>query len=252
MSDERCLPYRDNLAAYALGALDAEDIPALEAHLAECQDCQAELADYQSVASGLLQSVPPQAPPEGLRRKLIARLPSHQARSSRSYTNLLGRFPMGQVAAAVAVLVLLGSSIFSALQIRDLRQEQAAMAERLYQDQTAIAMLAYPSTHALPVQADVEGVAGSALVDKDKRVAVLVIWNLPQVEAGKTYQIWLIDPQGKRTSGGLFKPLEDHGYTTATILSPDPLAQFVGIGVTVEPEGGSEGPTGSRVFSVDL
>jgi anti-sigma-K factor RskA len=252
MSDERCLPYRDNLAAYALGALDADDIPALESHLAECQDCRSELADYQSVASGLLQSIPPQTPPSRLRRELIARLPSHQPRTSKPSANIFGRFPIGQVASVVAMLLLLGLNISSSLQIRDLRQEQAALAERISQDQTAIAMLAYPSTQARPVQADVENLAGSMLVDKDKRVAVLVLWNLPQVEAGQTYQVWLIDSEGGRTSGGLFRPLEDRGYTTATIWSPQPLEQYVGVGVTVEPEGGSEGPTGSRVLGVDL
>jgi anti-sigma-K factor RskA len=252
MSDERCLPYRDNLAAYALGALDADDISALESHLAECQDCRSELADYQSVASGLLQSIPPQTPPPRLRHELIARLPSHQPRTSKPFANIFGRFPIGQVASAVAMLMLLGLNIFSSLQIRDLRQEQTALAERISQDQTAIAMLAYPSTRALPVHADVENLTGSMLVDKDKSTAVLVLWNLPQVEAGQTYQVWLIDSGGGRTSGGLFRPVDDWGYTTATIWSPHPLEQYVGVGVTVEPEGGSEGPTGSRVLGVDL
>lgn len=252
MSDERCLPHRDNLAAYALGALDAEDIHALESHLAECRDCQSELAEYQSVASELLQSTPPFSPPQRLRRKLIPRLPAHPSRTSKPFANIFERFPIGQVVSTVALLLLLGLNIFSSLQIRELRQEQTTLAERLYQDQTAIAMLAYPSTQALPVRADVENIAGSLLVDKDKRVAVLVLWNLPKVEAWQTYQVWLIDSEGGRTSGGLFKPLEDQGYTTATIWSTQPLEQYVGIGVTIEPEGGSEGPTGSRVLGVDL
>ena len=252
MSDERCLPHRDNLAAYALGALDADEISALEAHLAGCQDCQSELADYRSVASGLLQSVLPQEPPDGLRRQLIARLPSHQSKSFKPGANLFSRFAIVQVASTLAVLVLLGLNIFSSLQIRELQQRQAELAELLSHDQTAIAMLAYPSTQAFPVQADVENVAGSLLVDNDKKLAVLVVWNLPQMEAGQTYQVWLIDPEGKRTSGGLFSPVEGQRYTTTTIWSPDSFDHYAGIGVTVEPEGGSPAPTGSRVLSVDL
>lgn len=252
MSDEHCLPHRDNLAAYALGALDAGDIAALESHLVDCQDCQSEVADYRSVASGLLQAIPPKTPPPRLRRELIARLPSNQRRTLKPFANVFGRFPIGQVASTVVLLILLGLNIFSSLQIRELRQAQTVLAERLSQDQTAIAMLAYPSTQAFPVQADVENIAGSMLVDKDKRVAVLVLWNLPQVEAGQTYQVWLIDSEGGRTSGGLFKPEEDQRYTTTTIWSPNPLEQYEGVGVTVEPEGGSEGPTGSRVLAVDL
>jgi anti-sigma-K factor RskA len=252
MSDEHCLPHRENLAAYALGVLDADDIPALESHLADCQNCQSELADYQAVASGLLQSIPPQTPPPGLRRRLIDRLSSHQPRTSKPFANIFGQISNGQLASAVVMLFLLGLNIFSNLQIRELQRKQSELAERITQDQTAIAMLAYPSTQALPVHADVGNITGSMLVDKNKSTAVLVLWNLPQVEAGQTYQVWLIDAAGQRTSGGLFRPVDERGYTTAIIWSPHPFGQFVGVGVTVEPEGGSEGPTSSRVLGVDL
>jgi anti-sigma-K factor RskA len=252
MSDERCLPHRENLAAYALGALDAEHIPALEAHLAECLECQSELEDYLSITTGLLQAVPSREPPQRLRRRLIDQLPVHQTRVSKPLVNIFERFPVWQAASTLAMLFLLILNIFSSLQIRDLRQQQAMLANRLAYDQIAIAMLAYPSTQALPVIADVEDIAGSMLVDEDKNTAVLVLWNLPPLGAEQTYQIWLIDADGKRLSGGLFRPATVQGYTTATIQSPRPLREFVGIGVTVEPEGGSPGPTGSRILGVDL
>jgi anti-sigma-K factor RskA len=252
MSDEQCLFYRENLAAYALETLDADEIPALESHLETCQDCQAELADYRSVTMGLLQSVPPMTPPSGLRDKLISQLPSHRIRNSGLLANIFGRFSLGQVATGIVVVFLLGLNIFSSLQIRALQQQQSALAERISNDQTAIAMLAYPSTQALQVHADIQNLTGSMLVDKDKRTAVLVLWNLPRLEIGQTYQIWLIDAAGTRTSAGLFTPVDERGYTTATIKSPVPLRQFVGLGVTVEPEGGSAGPTGPRVLGVDL
>lgn len=252
MSDEHCLPYRENLAAYALGALDADEISALESHLKSCQDCQSELADYQSVTTGLLQAIHPRTPPSGLRRNLIDRLPSRRNRTPNLLATMFGQFSLGQVAAAMVVVVLLGLNIFSSIQIRSLQQQQSALADRIANDQTAIAMLAYPSTQALPVHADVQDLTGSMLVDKDKKTAVLVLWNLPQLDVGQTYQIWLIDAEGKRTSGGLFTSTDDHGYTAATISSPVSLGQFVGIGVTVEPWGGSDGPTGTRVLGVDL
>jgi hypothetical protein len=196
--------------------------------------------------------MPPKPPSLRLRRKLVTELPSHQIRASKPVPFILGRFSIGQLVSTAAILVLVGLNIFSILQIRDLQQRQIELAERLSGDQTAIAMLAYPSTQALPVQAEVEGVAGSMLVDRDKKIAVLVLWNLPPVESGQTYQVWLVDSDGNRTSGGLFKPVADRGYTTATIWSPRPLGEFVGIGVTVEPEGGSKAPTGSRVLGVDI
>ena len=252
MSDESRHPYRDNLAAYALGTLDVEEIPALESHLEGCQECQAELADYQAVTDGLLQAVPLQSPSPRLRRNLAARLPSHQTRTPNLFAGLFGRFPLGRVAAVLVVVILLGLNIFSSVQILNLQRGQTALAERLSADQTALAMLAYPSTQSLAVNPDVQSLAGSMLMDPDKRIAVLVLWNLPPLEAGQTYQAWLIDVDGNRTSGGLFNSVDDARYTTATIRSPVPFGQYEGVGVTVEPSGGSEGPTGARVLAVDF
>lgn len=252
MSDENCLPHRENLAAYALGALDADELPGLEAHLANCRDCQSELAEHRSVAASLLLAVPPQTPPPGLRGKLIARLPSHQTRTPNLFASLFSRFTLWPVTLGAVMMFLLGLNLFSFLQIRELQQVQIELTERLSQDQTAIAMLAYPSTQALPVETEVEGIAGSMLVERDKRIAVLVLWNLPAVEPSQTYQVWLIDSGGQRVSGGLFRPIAERGYTTATIRAPRPLGEFVGVGVTVEPEGGSEAPTSARVLGVDF
>ena len=187
MSDEQCLFYRENLAAYALETLDADEIPALESHLETCQDCQAELADYRSVTMGLFQSVPPMTPPSGLRDKLISQLPSHRIRNSGLLANIFGRFSLGQVATGIVVVFLLGLNIFSSLQIRDLQRQQAALTEHLSNEQTALAMLAYPSTQSLAINPDIQNLAGSMLIDREKRIAVLVLWNLPSLEAGQTY-----------------------------------------------------------------
>lgn len=251
MSDERCSPYRENLAAYALGALDADEIPALESHLDGCQDCQAELADYQALATGLLSSVPPQAPPSGLRRKLAAQLPSQRGRTPNLFANLFAQFSLGQTAIVVIVVILLGINIYSSFQIRELQRQQTALAERLSNDQTALSMLAYPSTQSRVVNPDVQNLAGSMLVDKEKRIAVLVLWNLPPLEAGQAYQAWLIDAEGNRVSGGLFAP-DGQRYTTITVRAPAPIGEFKGLGVTVEPSGGSEVPTGPRILTVDF
>src|SRR5512138_2631669 len=75
--DEHSL-LRENIPAYALGALDAEDARALEAHLRTCQACQAELAGYREISDTLLMTVPPRQPSSALRKRLQSRLPSAQ------------------------------------------------------------------------------------------------------------------------------------------------------------------------------
>jgi anti-sigma-K factor RskA len=112
-------------------------------------------------------------------------------------------------------------------------------------------MLSYPNTQSLPINVN-NSVAGTLLLDKDRSIATLIVWNMPQLQEDQTYQIWFIDPQGDRTSAGIFRPDPGQSFTTASVMSASNLSNFVGIGVTVEPAGGSDQPTGPRIFKVDF
>ena len=76
MASEEHSRFREDLAAYALGALEAEHVAALEAHLRTCEACQAELADYRTIGENLPAALPPRQPPPALREQLQRRLPS--------------------------------------------------------------------------------------------------------------------------------------------------------------------------------
>ena len=65
----------DDLPAYALGALDAAELLAVETHLANCFHCSRTLATLQPAATALAQAVPQQTPPAQLQAALIAQLP---------------------------------------------------------------------------------------------------------------------------------------------------------------------------------
>jgi len=249
MTEDHNTLFRDNLAAYALGALDSDEKRRLEEHLETCVECQAELADYTAVSEGLLSALPPQAPPAALRKQLAAHLPQTDQPGQRRLVWPFGGFSFSQVATAVVVLLLLASNLFSALQVRGLQHQQAELAQRLQTEQSAIAMLAYPGTESLPIS---EGVAGSLLVNKETNTAVLFTWNLDELPENETYQIWLIDEQGNRASGGLFVAQSQQAYTSTNVALPAPLTNFVGLGVTIEPRGGSSGPTGRNVLKVSF
>ncbi len=250
MLRDQCHPYQENLPAYSLGALDAEECAALESHLRTCGDCPAELAEYRTISNGLLHALPPQTPPTRLRRNLLTRLPSASNRTV-SLLPLLPRLSLGQLVNAALMLVLVVSNVFAALQIRELRNEQAALTERLSTEQAAIGMLAFPNTQIHMIVPDVQELTGSVLVDKDRPLAVLFLWNLPELDTTQTYQIWLINAQGDKIGAGFILPASG-GYTTALIQSAVPLGEFIAIGVTVEPAGGSEQPTGDRLLVVEL
>ncbi len=239
--DDSHITFKENLSAYALSALDAGETIALESHLQACESCRAELAEYRRISAGLLSALPPRPPRPALKRILQKRLVTPRPQS---------RFSFGQIAIASAFIVLIALNIASLLQIYSLKRQQVELSNQYYSEQTAIAMLAYPGTQ--PISFDQNGISGSLLVDGNRNLLAVFAWHLPPTPAGKTYQMWLIDAKGDRTSGGLLTPDADQPFVMAMITSSVPLKNFTGLGVTLEPSGGSLQPTGPKVLRVDF
>ena len=244
VQDEHSL-LRENIPAYALGALDAEDVNALEAHLRTCESCRTELAEYRTISDNLLTAVPQRQPSAALRKRLQSQLPSAQKPVRPRFSWSFGPLAMG---AALAVLLFM--NLFSFLQMREIRQQQAGLLQQLKTNQFALSMLAYPSTQSFPIAG--ENLSGSVLLDRERNTVALVMWHLPDLSEEQTYQIWLIEPDGHRVSAGLFRPQADAAYTTQPVYTKQDISSFTGVGVTIEPAGGSSQPTGPRVFKVDF
>ena len=111
-------------------------------------------------------------------------------------------------------------------------------------------MLSSPNVQLFPI--DDGTVAGTVILSNEQNQAVLIVRNLPLPGENQIYQIWLVKPDGGRVSAGLFRPASGESYTTQTISSTGLFSDYLGIGVTVEPVGGSDAPTGERVFRVDF
>lgn len=235
--------FREKIPAYAIGALDADEAPALEAHLQTCESCRAELASYSAVCNNLGTAVQPKEPPAALRRRLQKQLPSS---GKASWTH----WSVSQVALGFAVVLLIGLNLFSFIQVQSIQRQQGQLVRQIQTSQVALAMLTYPGVRTLPIS---EGsIAGTLLLDKDRNVAVLIAWNLPQLPENQIYQAWFIDSQGDRTSAAIFRPDPSLPFTSVSIISPNSLSNFTGLGVTVEPAGGSLQPTGPRLFKLDF
>jgi len=244
MTHDEHTPYRENIPAYAIGALDADESAALELHLANCASCQTELAEYRSLSASLLTAVPPKQPPAALRKHLQNRLPTaqkpKQPRWNFSLTPALG----------LAVLVLFILNLFSLVQLRQLQAQQASLLSRVEDAQLALAFLSSPSVQAFSFEG--ERGTGVLLLDKERNQAVLIARDLPPLAENQTYQIWLIAPDNGRVSLGIFRPESGQNLTTQALFPSQPFANYVGIGVTIEPAGGSDYPTGERMFKVDF
>lgn len=232
----------ENIPAYVLGALDWNESSALKAHLETCQECQAELVRHQQISDGLLTALPPRTPSHRVRWNLLSHLNGEKVMVGPRRT-----WSFGRLAAGVLVLSLLGVNLLAFQQIRDLRQQHLQLAEQIDEHHTILGMLA-ASTEIHAVNGD--GFSGNLLLDREKNLAYLLLWNLPPPPENQVYQIWLIDPQGEETGAGLFRPEMDQPFTSTALVTSHTFVEFVGIRVTIEPLGGSEMPVGEQILNL--
>jgi anti-sigma-K factor RskA len=233
--------YRELIPAYALGATDAEEVERLDAHLGVCKDCLALLSEYQQLHDDLLWTVRPvTAPPHlalGLRQRLV-----QEGRTSRRDSWLMPlRLPaLAGLAAAMVLLVVSNLYWYS----RTAQTEQQVSVQA-----TAIAALAVAPSVELQGDAPAPNARGSLHFRPDSNIAVLRVYEMPALAEDKAYQVWLLR-DGQRDSGGLFQVEQGEGILVIT--SPRPLREYQGLGITVEPVGGSLGPTSPRVIGGTL
>jgi len=236
------------LGAYVMEALDSDERIELEAHLGTCHECQAELAEYQQVTEGLLHLATPVAPPTGLRANLTARLAGHPRglRSPRR-TGLVRAPQVGFATVAVALLALNGALILETRSLAKRGQELLAQQEA---SQTALALASYSTSQTAFVQE--ERIWGTFVYEENFPLAVFNVWGLPASAEDQTYQLWLFNPDGTRSTGALFRTTESQELISVLIHSPIPLGEVLGFGVTVEPDTGSQSPTGPRIIGADF
>ena len=203
-------PFIEDIPAYAIGALDAEDALALESHLKTCASCRTELAEYRALGESLLMTVPSKQPSAALRKRLQSRLPGAQKSARRKVTISFGRLAVG-----FAVFALLVLNLFSFMQLRQIQNQQALLLNQMEDAQVALAMLSSPNIQALSLSGG--SVSGSLLLDKNQNRAIIIAQNLPALSKDWTYQVWLIEPNGTRISIGLFRPEGGQSYTTKAI-----------------------------------
>jgi anti-sigma-K factor RskA len=75
----------------------------------------------------------------------------------------------------------------------------------------------------------------------------VVLNNLTALDENQIYQLWLIPPDGAPIPAGLLGHA-GAGTETITLTLPTTLESIAAVGISVEPPGGSEAPTGPIVL----
>jgi anti-sigma-K factor RskA len=228
------------IPAYALGCLDEAEAALVAHHLASCAACRAELGSYEAVVGQLDLTLPDAEPAVDLKVRLLAQierpLPESTAAStavSRRQWWLQDRSLTGsawwQPAVALLLILLLVSNLFLWHQLN-----QAAPITNDFH------YIALESTAASP------GARGLIVISQSGQSGTLIVDSLPQLDESQQYQLWLLR-NGEREDGGVFSVYRS-GYYAMLIHAPESLDQYTGFGITIEPVGGSPGPTGARVL----
>lgn len=236
----------DLLPAYSLGILDVEEAAQVQMHLAGCKSCRVELASYEQVVGALALPVVEVDPPQELKNRLIGQVekappppvktsvnsrPAARERRAGLLERLKRTAPAWGTVSFVAALFLLG---FSMLLVRG-----AATTET-----TALRVINLNADEFAPKA------TGVMVISEDGEHGTLVVDRLPYLEEDQQYQLWLVS-DGERTSGGVFS-VSREGYGSMWVKAPLPLASYQGCGITIEPAGGSPGPTGPRVLRAEI
>jgi len=234
----------DLLPAYALDCLDTDEKGQVEAHLARCDLCRHELQTYRDVVGVLPLAMHVDEPPPGLKERVMqearrsSQTSSPQTRTS-WWEQIAEYFRRGAPAwglVSLALILLLGVNNLLLWQ-RVNRLDESA--------QVPFMSVTMTGTEASP------DATGLLVISLDGEHGTLIVDGLQTLDpASQQYQLWLIR-DGQRTSGGVFS-VDRGGYGSVWVGSPEPLASYSSFGITIEPAGGSPGPTGAKVLGGEL
>lgn len=248
----KCEETKDLLDAYALGAVDQDEAYRLEGHVADCLDCWEELNKSRRTAALLALSVPIRPAPDQLRRRIMARAQAEEARGERRH--LLPRLRPTWRSAVSALGVAAVSALFfaSLLQVQvaglrgdknEIAQELTAASSQLEQQRQIVAVLSASDSEKIPMDSAALRSQAESVYNwsRDSAAGFIVCNDFPPLPPGQVYQIWFTTT-GREEPVATFVPQADGGCQipldmTRVDWRPD------GIGISIEPEGGSSSPS---------
>ncbi|WP_030548954.1 anti-sigma factor domain-containing protein [Streptomyces albus] len=155
------------------------------------------------------------------------------------------------LAACLAVLAggLGGVAVWQRQEARDARAEARAAERR--SEQLALVLTAPDArTGSAPLG---DGANGTVVVSRSEDRAAFLASGLPELPGGKVYQLWFDDGGTMRSAGLLTLAAgEDTGSAAGAVLMEGRVGGAGGVGVTVEPAGGSPQPTTEPLALMEL
>lgn len=198
---------RDELEAYALGALDRADAEPIAAHLADCAACREEAAALADVVATLPETVALREPRSALRERILdaARDEVRPPKTAvRPWPLALGRvrvFPVLSAGLMSAVIVLAAADLDSYQRLERARAERDEV--RGWVD----SIREGGRWWYMAGKDDFAG-AGGTLIDPRAagKQPFVLFHDLPAIPQEKVLTVWLVSPEGTWARAATFHP----------------------------------------------
>ncbi|HTX03265.1 MAG TPA: anti-sigma factor [Candidatus Acidoferrales bacterium] len=211
--------FLDDVAVFALGALEPQQAAATRAHLATCATCQEEYRTIAPAVRALALGVEPASPTPLLKRRLM-RLIAEPRRPRRLSFALLAACTVLVIALGISLAALNGARARFAAELADITSPQAQR---------------YVVANGEVVR------AGSHLY--------IALHGAADLPPGKAYQAWTMRSGSHRVAPSVtFRT--NNGM--ALIQLPVDAKTLSAVALSIEPAGGSTQPTNAPLFLVKL
>ena len=222
--------WREDLAAYVLGALEPDEANRFERHLESCERCREEIGWLQPALNALPESVQRQEPPKRLRQSLMAevRAEARAERSSPEPSRWRGLWQARglRVATGFAVVALVAAAVVG-YEVGNGGSSESPGSSTVVSRQP----------DGITVKMVSEGDGGK-----------LHLSGVGQLPPDKVLEAW-VEREGKvEAVPALFVP-DRKGQAETTI---EDLSGVRTVMVTKEPSGGSDAPTGEPIVTMSV
>jgi hypothetical protein len=235
-----CEELKDLYELYALGVLEGEEKAEADAHIGRgCEVCKRSLNDALVINTMLLSSASA-TPSRRLKRRVMASVGVERT----------GWGWAAALAAACMLVVALWLSVQERHRASELADARRSLMQISAQRDTmlqALSFLNQPETQHVGFS---KGPHGNVFVNPRSGV-LLISANLPALDPGKTFEMWLIPKGGAPRPAGLFQPTAP-GSAFHLLPGPVDLSTLAVVAVTVEPEAGSASPTTTPIIAVPV
>jgi anti-sigma-K factor RskA len=257
----KCDQFRELIEAYALGALEAEDRAALEAHLAGgCQDCAKAIEEARWVVSQLGYLAPEAQPPDKLKSRLIQTV-RNETRGAQSSLKPKGDIPFWMWAGVAALLLL---TVYSAWDARRLQKQIQSINERAaaeFRQREQLQQELAVAKRAAHILTDANSKKFAMWPHDSQMPKLEAMWHpdlgicvtgqkVPMPSTNRTLQLWLIPkaPGSKPMPSLTFWPDAEGKLVLMVENPPEVIADTKALAITEEPAGGSAQPTGTPMW----